>query len=319
MPAATDQLGQDVGGVADQRHRAADAVAAPAVDHGHRLVERVGQLVDVGDVQAAAGAGLVDLDHQRRSAVHRDRQRLGAAHAAQAGGERGRPGEGAAEMLARRLGEGLVGALDDSLRGDVDPRAGGHLAVHREALALQLAEVLPGRPVRHEVGVGDEDAGRIGRGAEDADGLAGLDEQRLVVLEALKLRDDRVEGLPGARRPPGAAVHDEVVRILGHLGVEVVHEHPQRRLLLPALAGERRAARSAHRARAAPRFDGRHARHCTVEVVAFGGMVSYAWASRNATENPKTVARPTVSPPYSKASGIIESASMVRIAPPANA
>ena len=90
-------------------------------------------------------------------------------------------------------------------------------------------------------------------------GLPDCDEQRLVVLEPPELGDDRVEGLPAARRPAGAAIHDEVVGILGHLGVEVVHEHPQRRLLLPALAGELGAARRADRARTAPGLDGRHA------------------------------------------------------------
>ena len=71
------------------------------------------------------------------------------------------------------------------------------------------------------------------------------------------------------------------------------------------------AARSAHRARAAPRFDGRHA----PIIRAVGGVLRLGRDRKNATENPKTVARPTAMPPYSKASGIIVSASMVRIAP----
>ena len=54
--------------------------------------------------------------------------------------------------------------------------------------------------------------------------------------------DDGVEGLPVAGRLAGAAVDHEVLGALGDLGVEVVHEHAQGRLLLPALAGELRAA-----------------------------------------------------------------------------
>ena len=80
-------------------------------------------------------------------------------------------------------------------------------------------------------------------GAEDADRLAALHEQRLVVLEPAQRRDDRVEGLPRARGAPGAAVDDEIGGILGDLGVEVVHEHAQRGLLQPALAGQLGAAR----------------------------------------------------------------------------
>src|SRR4026208_996737 len=48
---------------------------------------------------------------------------------------------------------------------------------------------------------------------------------------------------PPPRRAPRAAVHDERVGILGHLGIEVVHEHPQERLLLPAATGELGATR----------------------------------------------------------------------------
>ena len=43
---------------------------------------------------------------------------------------------------------------------------------------------------------------------------------------------------------PGAAVDDELVGALGDLGVEVVHQHPQRGFLGPALAGELAATRS---------------------------------------------------------------------------
>ena len=90
----------------------------------------------------------------------------------------------AAVVLAPGLGEGLVGALDDALRADVDPRAGGHLAVHHQALAVELVEVLPRRPFRHEVRVGDQHARRVGVRAEHADRLARLDQQRFVVAQA---------------------------------------------------------------------------------------------------------------------------------------
>ena len=51
-----------------------------------------------------------------------------------------------------------------------------------------------------------------------------------------------------AQRPhrgaSGAAVNEEVLGALGNLFVEVVHEHAHGRFLVPALAGERIAARS---------------------------------------------------------------------------
>ena len=125
----------------------------------------------------------IDVDAQRDAVVHRDRQRLGAAHAAEAGRERDRAGERAAELAPGDLGEALVGALQDPLGADVDPRPGRHLAVHREAERLEPAELLPVRPLRHEVGVGEQDPRRPLVGAEHADRLARLDEHRLVVGE----------------------------------------------------------------------------------------------------------------------------------------
>ncbi len=71
---------------------------------------------------------------------------------------------------------------------DVDPGAGRHLAVHHQALPIELVEMVPVRPVRHEVGVGDQHARRVGMGAEDADRLARLHQQRLVVLERAAAR-----------------------------------------------------------------------------------------------------------------------------------
>ena len=80
-------------------------------------------------------------------------------------------------MPAAQFGERFVGALNDALAADVDPRTGGHLAVHHEALAIERVECVPGCPMRHEVGIGDQHPGRIRVGLENADRLAGLDEQ----------------------------------------------------------------------------------------------------------------------------------------------
>src|SRR5438477_585004 len=111
-----------------------------------------------------------------------------AARAYFSGSEARRDDEAArevtAEVLARELGKGLVRALHDALRADVRPRAGRHLAVHDEALGLELAELLPIRPLGHEVRVRDEDARRALVRLEDGDGLPALHEHRLVVLEA---------------------------------------------------------------------------------------------------------------------------------------
>ena len=188
----------------------------------------------------------VDLDAQRDAVVHRDRQRLRAAHPAEAGGERDRAGERAAEAAAGDLGEALVRALQDALRADVDPRAGRHLAVHREAERFEAAELLPVPPLGDEVGVGDQHARRPLVGAEHADRLARLHQHRLVGGQRRERAAHRVEGIPRPRRATGAAVHDEVVGSLGDLRVEVVLQHAERGLLRPAAAGEVGAARGPH-------------------------------------------------------------------------
>ena len=167
---------------------------------------------------------------------------MGAAHAAAAAGEGDGAGEGAAESFAGDGAEGFEGALEDSLGGDVDPGAGGHLAVHDEAFGFEFAEFGPGGPVTDKVGVGDEDAGCPGVGFPDGDGFAGLDEEGFVGVEVFECGDDGVEGVPVAGGFAGATVDDEVVGAFGYLGVKVVHEHAHGRFGLPGFGGEGGAA-----------------------------------------------------------------------------
>ncbi len=194
----------------------------------------------------AGDPGRVAVDADRHAAVHGDGQRLGAAHAAEAGGE----GDGAfqrpVEALVGDGGEGLVGALEDALGADVDPGPGGHLPVHGEPEALQAAELLPVGPVADQVGVGDQHPRRPLVRLHDADRPAGLDQHGLVLLEALQRAHHGVEGAPVARGLAGAAVDDQLRGVLGHLGVEVVHEHPQGGLLLPPLRGQPGPPRRPH-------------------------------------------------------------------------
>src|SRR5262249_27261533 len=84
---------------------------------------------------------------------------------------------------------------------------------------------------------------------EHADRLARLHEHRLVVAEAFERGHDGVVALPVARRLADAAVDDELLGALGHFRIEIVHEHPQRRFLLPSAGGDRGAARRADHTR----------------------------------------------------------------------
>ncbi len=217
--------------------------------HGHRerAVEPRLDHVEVARLEAAPRALLVDLGREERGAVHGRGEGLGAAHASQARAHDEPPREVAPEVLLPGGGERLVGPLQDPLGADVDPGARGHLPEHDEALGLELAELLPGRPVGDEVRVGDEDARGVRVRADDPDGLPRLHQQCLVGGELAERLHDRVVGGPAPRGLAGAAVDDEPRRVLGDLGVEVVHEEAHGRLGSPRLAGALLAARSAHR------------------------------------------------------------------------
>ena len=224
LDAAAQQLGQHARPRCRRRRPTAPAASRLASRHRRDgVVEVVGDDVEVAVLDPPAQTSRVDVDDEAHAAVERHRERLRAAHAAAAAGQRERAGEGAAEALGRHRGERLVGALQDALRADVDPRAGRHLAVHGQAELLEPAELRPRRPVAHEVGVGEQHARRPLVRPQHADRPAGLDEQRLVVRERRERPHDRVVARPVPRGPAGAAVDDEVVGPLGDVRVEVVH------------------------------------------------------------------------------------------------
>ena len=100
--------------------------------------------------------------------------------------------------------------------------------------------------MRYEIRVGDQHARRVGVGAEDADRLARLHEQRLIRLETAERRNDPVESLPVARGAPDAAIDDELAGPFGDIRVEVVHQHPQGRLGEPAFRAPLGAAWGAY-------------------------------------------------------------------------
>ena len=235
--------GFDLGRVADERDRHGLAVRGRLARPAERLGRIVREPIDVADLEPPLGPGLVDLDRDADAFVHRHGQRLRPAHPTQTRGQRDGPAQGPAEVLPGGLREGLVGALQDALGPDVDPRARGHLAVHHQPGLLELAEDLPGRPLADEIRVGDQDSRGPFVGPDDAHRLAALDEQGLVVGQYPQLADDRVERIPAPCRPPGPAVDDEVVGILGDLGIEVVHQHPERGFLRPPTTGQLGAAR----------------------------------------------------------------------------
>ena len=201
----------------------------------HLVLERARRLVEVPRLQPP-------LDPRqdrprRRGSRHSPSSRRAAApaHAAEAGREDRPPGEvGRAEVPLPRSGEGLVGALQDPLGADVDPAPGRHLPEHRQPCRLEPAELVPGRPPRHEQRVRDQHPRRTLVRAEHADRLAALHEQRLVVAEPQERAHDRLQRVVRARRgrsrrrrrAPRAARPPPESRLLRSIrsGASVCHE-----------------------------------------------------------------------------------------------
>ena len=238
LHAAPHQLGQHLGRIAEHANGERFPLAARALDHRQPFVQAFCLGIEISGLEPHLDARGLAFDRQQRGARHGRGERLRAAHAAEPRGENPFAGKVAAVVAPADFGEGLVGALHDALRADVDPRARGHLAVHHQALAIELVEMVERRPMRHEVRVRDQHARRVRVRAKHADRFAGLHAQRLIGFERRERRDDAIKALPIARGAADAAVDHELVRLLGHLGIEIVHQHPQRRLGQPALGGK---------------------------------------------------------------------------------
>ena len=246
---AAHDLGEDLGAVPGEADRYRFSGRGRRGHAGEGGIQVGGDLVEVAARDAALEARAVDLHDQACRAVHGGRERLRAPHPPAAPCQDPAARERSVEVPRRDGGEGFVGSLEDPLRADVDPRARRHLAVHRQAEPLEAAELVRRGPARNEVRVGDQNSRGHGVGAEDADRLPRLNAEGLVVLQILERRDDRLEAFPAPCGAARAAVHDQPVGIFGDLRIEVVHQHPERRLLVPAAAPELRAARRAHRSR----------------------------------------------------------------------
>ena len=225
LHAATHQVGQHLGCIAEHANRERFPLAASALDHRQSFVQVLCLDIEIAGLEPHLDARGLAFDRKQRCARHGRGERLRAAHAAEPSGENPFAGKVAAVMAPSDLREGLVGALHDALRADVDPRARSHLAVHHQAPAVELVEMVKRRPVRHEVRVRDQHAWGVRVRAKHADRFTGLHAQRLIGFKRGEGCDDAIKTLPIARGAADAAIDHELVRPLGHFGVEVVHQH----------------------------------------------------------------------------------------------
>ena len=149
-------------------------------------------------------------------------------------------------MFFARRAERFVSPLHDSLRADVDPRPGRHLAIHHQSGPLEFVELLPVGKMPDQIRVRNQHARRVSVSLEHAHRLPRLHQQRLIVLKILQRADDSVVAIPVASRLTRAAIDNQILRPLGNFLVEIVHQHAQGGFLLPTFAGDRVAARGAN-------------------------------------------------------------------------
>ena len=119
--AATRQLRQHLGAVADQADRERPPRALRLVAPAQRLVEGRRRAIEVASVETALDARRIHLHREADPVVHRGGERLRTAHSTEPTGQHDSPLERAGEVAARDGSKRLVGALQDSLRADVDP------------------------------------------------------------------------------------------------------------------------------------------------------------------------------------------------------
>src|SRR5690242_17105828 len=103
-------------------------------------------------------------------------------------------------------------------------------------------KLVPVGPAPDQVGVGNQHPRRVFVRAEDADRLARLHQQRLVIIQFAQTAHDGVKRLPVARGLARAAVDDQFLRLFGDFRIQVVHHHPQGGFLYPALTTDLRSA-----------------------------------------------------------------------------
>ena len=86
-------------------------------------------------------------------------------------------------MFSSGRGECFERSLHDSLAPDVNPRTGGHLAVHCQPEPFEPIELGVIVPLSNEIRICDQNARRFIMGAKFSNGFAGLNQQRLIIFQ----------------------------------------------------------------------------------------------------------------------------------------
>ena len=139
--------------------------------------------------------------------------------------------------------ESFVRALHNALRADVDPASGRHLAVHHQALAIELVEMSPRLPSAARDSSSRSARAAHPRGCGKRRRVFRTARERFVVLEAAQDLDESCRKLPSCARLYLFRRRRRACRgPLGNFRVEVVLQHAKRRFGQPAAATQHLAA-----------------------------------------------------------------------------
>ena len=182
----------------------------------------------------------IDFDAEDGGLGHGAGQRLRATHPAEAGGEHKASGEVAAKMSFRDAHEDFVGSLNDTLRADILPVAGGEPAPADEILSSPARRTFRHWPICRRCC--NWPSGRPALSAWVLRMPIGLPDCTMRVSPSahrLERRDDLVVGWPVAGGATKRGIDDEVVGVLADR--QNVLQQAQQTFLAPAFAAQARA------------------------------------------------------------------------------
>src|SRR5215471_2460821 len=172
--AALHHLRQNIRTISNEPDGQRLSIFARLLDHFHRLIERMRDLVAISALQSFLDPRRINFHAEKNRAVHGGGKWLCATHSAKSAGQNKLSFERVSEVFFSRRRESFERALHDSLAADVDPRASRHLTVHREAESLEPIELGIIVPLPDEIRVRDQDTRRFIMGFEFSNRLPRL-------------------------------------------------------------------------------------------------------------------------------------------------
>ena len=218
--------------VAHVSHRHRALLLHAALYGRYEFVEIVVQLVHPALVVAFLRSQRVYLSHHAHHAGYVASLRLRARHAAQTRRHEQHTAYVLrsallAALLARRVQHGDGSAVHDALRTDVHVRSGSHLSVLAHTESVHALPVVGLRVVGYHHSVRHHHARSVRMRREESERMTRVHHERLLVGHLAEVFHCESVLRPVLEDGTVASVHDEFVRMLRHLRVQVVlnHEH----------------------------------------------------------------------------------------------